>query len=153
MLALEGALAAVIALHMPVAPHKADVEKRSAYLAHAVALASGDNLEAAAAMVVNLRAESGGLEVYEKCLLVEKGGWGSFGIASLWEARYPGSTCGPIEVQAKAAFRILAWGKYSPAETFGHYIGATASGRHPEAQRRASEQMTIAWELEHLACL
>lgn len=144
----ETLIATTIAAHMSVS------ERRATYLASAIAHAVGDDMDGAAAMIVNLHAESGGLWIYERCYWPEKGGWGAFGVASLWEERFPGGTCGPIGVQARAAWRILQW-HASPSKevAFGHYIGAKAVEKHPEAQRRASFHAIIVWELEHKACL
>jgi hypothetical protein len=144
----ETVVAAAIAAHMSVS------ERRASYLASAIVSAVGEDLDGAAAMIVNLHAESGGLWGYERCYWVEKGGWGAFGIAWFWEDRFPGATCGPIRVQAKAAWRILQW-RESPSKevAFGHYIGAKAVDRHPEARRRAGFHGVVSWELEHRACL
>ncbi|HMI84886.1 MAG TPA: hypothetical protein VK550_12385 [Polyangiaceae bacterium] len=144
----ETLVATAITAHMSVS------ERRANYLANAIVYAVGEDLEGAAAMIVNLHAESGGLLVFERCYWPEKGGWGAFGVAWLWEDRFPGATCGPIRVQAKAAWRILAWHEApSKAVAFGHYIGAKAVDRHPEARRRAGFHTVVAWELEHKACL
>lgn len=145
---LESVVATAIAAHMSVS------EGRARYLANAITYAVGDDLDGAAAMIVNLQAESGGLWKYERCYFPELGGWGAFGVAWFWEDRFPGSTCGPIHVQAKAAWRILAWHEApSKAVAFGHYIGAKAVDRHPEAKRRAGFHAIVLWELEHRACL
>jgi hypothetical protein len=144
----ETIVAAAIGTHMSVS------EGRANYLANAIVYAVGQDLDGAAAMIVNLHAESGGLRIYERCYWPEKGGWGAFGVATLWEDRFPGSTCGPIRVQAKAAWRILAWHESPTREVaFGHYIGAKAVDRHPEARRRAEFHTVVVWELEHRACL
>jgi len=145
----ETIVATAISAHMSVS------EGRAHYLARAIVDAvGGEDLDGAAAMIVNLHAESGGLLGYERCYWLEKGGWGAFGVAWLWEDRFPGATCGPIRVQAKAAWRILAWHETPSREVaFGHYIGAKAVDRHPEAQRRAGFHTVVRWELEHRACL
>lgn len=149
----ETLVAAALGAHLRVS------EPRASYLASSVVYAVGENVEGAAAMIVNLHAESGGLEVYERCLLPEKGGWGAFGNAWFWEKDFPGCTCGPIDVQAKAAWSILRWEHYDdPAVAFGHYIGVKARRSrpvedHPEAKRRAGFHAIIVWEMEHMACL
>lgn len=144
----ETIVATALAAHLGIS------ERRAEYFASAIVYAVGEDREGAAAMIVNLHAESGGLAIYERCLWPEKGGWGSFGVAWLWEDRFPGATCGPIDVQAKAAWAILDWHRApSKAVAFGHYIGATKVDRHPEARRRAGMHTVVMWELEHMACL
>lgn len=144
----EAIVGAVLAAHVNVSARRAD------YLASSIVYAAGEDVSAVAAMIVNLRAETGGLEVYERCWLPELGGWGAFGISEIWESRMPGATCGPIDVQARAAYRILDWHAYEdPARAFGFYIGARARERHPEAKRRAALHWIIRWEMENLACL
>jgi hypothetical protein len=144
----ETIVATAVATHMGVS------EKRAEYLASAIVYAVGEDVGGAAAMIVNLHAESGGLEIFERCLWPEKGGWGSFGVAWLWEDRFPGATCGPIDVQARAAWKILDWHQApSTGVAFGHYIGATKVEQHPEAHRRVGLHAILVWELEHMACL
>lgn len=151
----EAIVATTIAAHLPSESRWGCYVSapRASYLASSLVYAAGEDASEIAAMIVNIHAETGGREVYEKCLLPERGGWGTFGIAWLWEHRYPGATCGAIDVQANASHRILKWHSYEPAEAFGRYIGAKAVERHPEARRRAAMQWVVLWEMQHLACL
>lgn len=151
----EAVVATALSAHLPSQHHPGCYvdSPRAAYLASSLVYAAGDDAPTVAAMIVNLHAESGGLEIYEKCLLPELGGWGLFGIAWFWETRFPGATCGAVDVQASASHRILRWHSYEPADAFGHYIGASNVGRHREARRRAAMQWIVLWEMQHLACL
>lgn len=107
---------------------------RAEYFGQAISVVSGGDLDMAAALVVTGDRESGWRPEVERCELAGLGGMGAFqlGEAYAWSTR-----CGPIEAQARGARRALAGvgTERSPAETFGRFLGA--SGRHPEARRRA----------------
>lgn len=107
-------------------------------------------LDGAAALIVIGERESRWRWGVERCAIPGIEGWGAFGVGALWEGEYPGGTCGSIQLQARAAWGVLAygvpyWQSIGGATgvdwrvTFGHYIGAKAVGRHPEAKRRARE--------------
>lgn len=57
----ETLVATAITAHMSVS------ERRANYLANAIVYAVGEDLDGAAAMIVNLHAESGGLLGFERC--------------------------------------------------------------------------------------
>jgi hypothetical protein len=113
---------------------------RIEHFATAIARAAADDPDASAALIVNLERETRGSYAAERCAISGLGGWGSWGVAPLWERWYPGGTCGPIEKQARAATAVwLAGWRHERGDVrraFGRYIGATAVGRHPEAKRR-----------------
>lgn len=125
---------------------------RLAKLADAIADEAGDDLDAAAALIVNGERESSWRRPVERCSVPGLGGWGAFGVAPLWLPRYPGSTCGPIDAQAHGARAIWSWHFrdtwWSVPRTFGRYIGATDGGRHPEARTRARIFWNVRAQLE-----
>lgn len=105
--------------------------------------------EAAALIVIGER-ESAWRVTVGACSVPGLGGWGYFGVAGLWSRRFPGGTCGTPQLQARAALGVLRLGEVHDygadgshavnwAWTFGHFIGARAGGRHPEAKRRAKD--------------
>jgi len=124
---------------------------RFQHFATAIALES-PTLDTAAALVVNLERETHGSWAAERCVISGLGGWGSWGVASIWERWYPGGTCGTIERQAHAAARVwlVGWNHEggNVRRSFGRYIGATAVGRHPEARLRARIWYSVRASLE-----
>lgn len=129
---------------------------RAAYAASAIAYAAGYDVSRQAALGVTGRWESGWAVRYERCLAVEKGGWGTFGVASLWDEAYPGGTCGPIGQQARAADAIL-WRECrfladEPARGFACYLGVPRNPHYWVARERAAEYWSLMESIRRSAC-
>lgn len=128
---------------------------RAEYLAGAIAAASGNDIDRAASLLVTGRHEGGWLSRHERCLSVQLGGWGTFGVASLWEKKLPGATCGPITTQASGALSILwkacRFDRDHSAPGFACYLGASGPN-YPEAKERALEYWQMRQVLREKAC-
>jgi hypothetical protein len=124
---------------------------RLAYLAAAIAGEAGDDIDTAAALIVNGERESSWRTPVERCSIPGLGGWGAFGVARLWTRRYPGGTCGSIDRQVHASRGIWGWHYrdtgWSVPRSFGRYVGARAGGSHPEARARARIFWTVRAQL------
>lgn len=129
---------------------------RADYLAGAIAAASLGDIDRAASLLVTGRREGGWSFTFERCRAVQLGGWGTFGIASLWDRKLPGATCGPIASQASGALHILwkecGFARDRSAPGFACYLGAR-SPNYAEALGRADEYWRIRQSLRLQACL